>query len=346
MYTNTMADILKYNLKEINDISYSGFYFEMPKDTYDTINYLCSQVGAPKITSKIFTKSIPQNVINVNANANTNANENISYLNKIKRKNNKVSEISSDEWESIRSFQTTKIEQKVGIDADINEIRLYLNKLTDKTFLDTREKIIIKINSICSLSTNIEKDTNKIGLMLYEICSTNKFYSKIFADLFTELVTLYGWLYDIFKENYKNIMELYNDIQYVDSEKDYDGFCEMNKRNERRRSITTFFFNLALNGFIAKDEIVKLLRDILTIIVNMINITDKKNEVDELTEIVGILFNKNMIDDVYDYEMPKMYYVLDQSILNVVSMLAQQKAKNYPSLSNKAIFKYMDLVDI
>ena len=43
---------------------------------------------------------------------------------------------------------TTKIEQKTGIDGEINEIRLYLNKLTDKTFLDIREKIIDKINKI------------------------------------------------------------------------------------------------------------------------------------------------------------------------------------------------------
>ena len=60
-------------------------------------------------------------------------------------------EVSSDDWESIRTFQTTKLEQKTGIEGDINELRLYLNKLTDKTFLDMREKIIDKINFITFL---------------------------------------------------------------------------------------------------------------------------------------------------------------------------------------------------
>jgi hypothetical protein len=337
-----MTTTLKYNIKEITDISNSGFYYEIPEDILETINYLCKQVGSPIIESRVFTKTIPSTSENTN-------DYNSSYgLNKNNRKKrgNKGMELSNDDWESLRTFQTTKIDQNTGIDSDINSLRLCLNKLTDKTFLDLREKIIEKINTLCKNSLGHE-DELKVGLMLYEICSTNKFYSKIFADLFAELALMYSWLNNIFKENYANIMEQYNNIQYIDSEKDYDGFCEMNKTNERRRAITTFYFNLALNGFIKKKSVVNILKEILISIMNIIKINDKKNEVDELTEIVGILFNKEMIeevenesDDLYDY------YVLDQSILDTVSSLAQKRVKDYPSLSNKSIFKYMDLIEM
>ena len=67
----------------------------------------------------------------------------------------------------------------------------------------------------------------------------------------------------------------------------------------------------------------------------MIMLTDKKNEVDELTENVGILFNKDILDETRDKE-----------IFDAVNCLAQKKAKDYPSLSNKAIFKYMDMIDL
>jgi hypothetical protein len=338
-----MAATMKYNLKQITDISNSGFYFEIPEDTFNTINYLCSEVGSSTISSNVFTKSAPSVSLNNNQNDFMLSGGN---KNNKKKRGNKAMEVSSEEWESIRTFQSTKIEQKTGIDGDINEIRLYLNKLTDKTFLDMREKIIDKINSVCALSTDSE-DSIKLGSMLYEMCSTNKFYSKIFADLFAELASMYGWLYKTFNENFSNIMEQYSNIQYIDSEKDYDGFCEMNKKNEKRRAITTFYTNLAINGFIKKEAVVKILRDILTSIMNMINTTDKKNEIDELTEIVGILFNKEMIEEVdEDAVDPEEYYILDQSILDTISGLAQKKAKDYPSLSNKAIFKYMDLVEM
>jgi hypothetical protein len=333
----------KYNLKQITDISNSGFYYEMPEDIFDIINYICVQVGSSTMKSRIFVKN------NQSISANDNSNEfNSSYCptKNRKKRGNKGMEISNDDWESIRTFQTTTIEQNIGIENDINALRLYLNKLTDKTFLDMREKIIEKINTIFINSTDKEDET-KVGTMLYEICSTNKFYSKIFADLFAELALTYGWLNVIFKRNYAEIMNQYNNIQYIDSEKDYDGFCEMNKNNDKRRAITTFYYNLALNGFIVKSGIVNILKDILISIMNMIKMNDKKNEVDELTEIVGILFNKDMIEEVDDESDDlEEYYVIDQSIINTVSSLAQKKVKEFPSLSNKAIFKYMDLIEM
>jgi roadblock/LC7 domain-containing protein len=328
---------LKYNLKQITDISYSGFHFKIPEDTHNIINYLCVQVGSSCINSNVFSKL--ESPVTIAVVKNTNELK--------KKRGNKGMEVSSEKWENTKPFQTTKIEQKTGIDGEINEIRLYLNKLTDKTFLDIREKIIEKINAISFNPENSEK----MGTMLYEFCSTNKFYSRIFADIFAELASMYDWLKHIFDKNYDNIMEQYNNIKYVDSNKDYDGFCEMNKQNEKRRAITAFYVNLAINGFIKKNGVIKILINIITSIMNMINIIDKKNEVDELTEIIGILFNKELLDDSYEDvnskgDEPEEFYVLKNSIIGTISSLAKKKVKDYPSLSNKAIFKYMDLIEM
>ena len=333
---------LNYNLKQITDISYSGFHFKIPEDTHTIINYLCVQVGSSGINSNVFTKLEPS------VQVPSSGNDVIPSSNK-KKRGNKGMEVSSEKWESIKPFQTTKIEQKTGIDGEINEIRLYLNKLTDKTFLDIREKIIEKINSICACSTSFNpENAEKMGTMLYEFCSTNKFYSRIFADIFAELASMYEWLKNIFNKNYDTIMEQYNNIKYVDSNKDYDGFCEMNKQNEKRRAITAFYVNLAINGFIKKKGVIQILTNILTSIMNMINVTDKKNEVDELTEIVGVLFNKELLDEDYNPKSDEQeeFSVLKSSIINTISSLAKKKVKDYPSLSNKAIFKYMDLIEM
>ena len=82
-------------------------------------------------------------------------------------------------------------------------------------------------------------------------------------------------------------------------------------------------------------------------ITSMVRQTDKKNEIDELTENVAIIFNKELIDEVMDdADDEEDYYVGSQSIIETVNSLAKSKAKDYPSLSNKAIFKYMDLVEM
>lgn len=325
-----MTTTLKYNLQQIIDISNSGFHFEIPKDTYNKINYLCAQVGSIGINSNIFIK--------------TQTETNQKEVNKVKkRRGNKGMEVSAEEWESIRTFQTTKIEQKSGIEASMNEVRSYLNKLTNDTFLDIREKLITKIDAICIENTNNE-DIQKLGTMIYDLCSTNKFYSHVFASLFAELSSMYKWLNEIFTLKYATIMEQYNNIYYVDSEKDYDGFCEMNKNNEKRRAITAFYLNLALCGFIKQEDVVMILKNILKMIMSYINDTNKKNEVDELTEIVGVLYNKPMINNVVNGK--KEYEIDEKSIQETLSSLAKKKAKDYPSLSNKSIFKYMDLVEM
>jgi len=332
-----MGTELKYNLKEITDISFSGFTYEISEETATTINYLCSQVGSQGLLSNVFQKS--------DITDNSKSPDSIFKNYNKKRRGNKSMEINSEDWESIRTFQTTKIEQKTGIDNDIDQIRLLLNKLTDRTFLDMREKIIEKINT---LENNLEEDYKKVGNMIYETASTNKFYSKIFSDLFAELVSKYDWLKQIFDEKYNNIMEQYKHIQYFDPDEDYDKFCDMNKINEKRKAVTSFFVNLSLNGLVDKKYIVRILKDLLENVMELIIIHNRKNEVDELTENIAILFNKEILDlvlNLEDYNFSE-FLVNDKSIIEIITLLAKCKAKDYVSLSNKAIFKYMDLIEM
>jgi hypothetical protein len=142
-------------------------------------------------------------------------------------------------------------------------------------------------------------------------------------------------------------MSQYSNIQYVDSEKDYDGFCDMNKNNDKRRSVTTFLVSLANNGFIKKEGVIKILRKLLELVYNMIDVPEKKNEVDELTENIAILFNKDMIDEVAnEIDDSKELYIYGQTIVETINSLAKAKAKDHYSLSNKAIFKFMDLIEM
>ena len=321
---------MKYNLKDINNLSYSGFNYEIPENTLIMINYLCTHVGSIGINSPIFVKK--ENV-EPNSIKNNKGND--------KRKRNKTAEVSNDEWESIRSFQPTKIEQKSGIDGELDQIRFLLNKLTDKTYLEIREKVINQINKILAIEKDNEEDLNnknKLGNIIFDLASTNKFYSKIYADLFCEMLNQYDWLRNIFDEKFNVIMEVYNDIIYIDADKDYDGFCEMNKQNEKRRAITSFIVNLSINNYIKKIDIINILKKLLEMVMDMITENEKKNEVDEITESIAILYGKDRIDAI-----PLKN---GKTILESINSLARSKAKDFPSLSNKAIFKYMDLVDM
>jgi hypothetical protein len=338
-----MTTTLKYNLNQINDIISKGFTFEIPEDTIQNINYLCSEVGSSLVLSNIYQKK-------ESVNSLTNEYSSKSPFNK-KKKGNKSMESNDEEWESLRTFQTTKIEQKDGIAGEIDQIRLLLNKLTDKTFLDIREKIIEKINFIVSSGTFNMEDSEKISDMIYTVSSTNKFYSKIFADLYVELVTTYNWLRPLFDKNMSSLINLFKNIEYCDPNIDYDKFCDNNKQNEKRRAVAMFYINLTKNDFINKKFVIIMTKNLLQIIMDFIENPDKKNEVDELTENVSILYNKELFDEYFDAndnDPEDSEYTLEnnETIMDTITSLANLKAKDYPGLSNKAIFKYMDMIEM
>jgi hypothetical protein len=324
-------EIIKYNLLNIKKIAFNGFDYTIPEDTMNLISSLSIEVGSPSyIKTPIFQKrDLNKEYENLEAN-------------KKKRKGNKGMEISNDEWETLRTFQATKIEQKTGIDGKIDQLRLILNKLSDKTFLDICEKIKKTINEI--VEKDVEKDDlNKIGISIFELASTNKFYSKIYADLYSELINTYDFLRPVFEYNFNIYMDIFKNIECGDADKDYDRFCEINKINEKRKSLASFYLNLMSNGIITNIQIMEITRNLLSQIYDFITQDDKKNEVDELTETVAILYKK----EIYSKDEGNNYQKINGFTINeIVEKIAKSKVKDYKSLTNKSLFKFMDLIDM
>lgn len=322
----------KYSLSQIRAIASSSFKYEIMPDTINLINYLTTQIGFPTtITNNVFEKKPA--VKKAEPVYDT-------YEQPIrKKKGNRAMEVTTEDWESLRSFQTTKIEQKTGIDALIGQIRLNMNKINDKSFLVMREQIMTNIDDVIKLEPDTEILADKVGTIIYEIASANMFYSRIYADLFAEIVTKYEWIRPIFNVNFEKFVDSFNNIVYIDPDKDYDGFCDMNKQIVIRKANSQFFVNLGLNGFIPKSDVISILIQILTIITELVNQPGKNDEVAELTENVAILFNKNILNGTE-------VKIGDLTVLQFIQKLASSKVKDYKSLPSRVIFKYMDLLEM
>ena len=330
-----MAQIMKYNLQEFNDIAFNGFNFELPLDAVNIISELTLQVGSPSyIKTPIFQKR-NQPVTNNQTKEKDNK----------KKKNKNMEVLNDNDWESIRTFQTTKIEQKVGVDAQIDIIRLHINKMSDKNYIDMRNKIIEVIEKIIKENSENNDEINRVSSIIFDIASTNRFYSKNYADLYSDLINNYESMKRVFEDNFNKFISLFNNIEYVEPNEDYDKFCKINKDNEKRKALSSFFVNLMKNGIITRDKIVKIIENLLNQLLNYISENNKKNEVDEITENISILysgdlFNEDNIEEDFDIDIKGM------NISETVNKLANSKVKDYNSLTNKSIFKYMDMIDM
>jgi len=150
---------------------------------------------------------------------------------------------------------------------------------------------------------------------------------------------------EIFQENFNNFMNLFDTIEYVEPNVDYNKFCKINKDNEKRKALGVFFINLSLNGIIPNLTIINITRNLLFQIYSFISQENKKNEVDELTENIALFYKKEFYedddDDSAEYELINGF-----TISEIIKNIAHSKVKDYKSLTNKSIFKFMDMIDM
>ena len=330
------VSIHKYSIDDFNSILFQGFNYKLPDEILNTISELALQVGSPDyVKTPVFQKQ--ENPMKSETTRETGTGG-------FKRnRRGKAQEIVNDEdWNAIRNFQPTKIDEKAGLDADIDAIRANLNKLTDKNYIDIVNKIFEIINRL--ISENITVDNMaRLSATLFDIASTNRYYSKVYADLYSELSSKYPTMKSTFEQNLENFTELFNTIEYVDPKVNYDKFCEINKINEKRKALAAFYLNLMSNGMITQVKIMEITRNLLSQLYDFISQDNKKNEVDELTETVAILYKKELYenDDGDDY-LPIQGF----NISEVIDKIAKSKVKDYKSLTNKSLFKFMDLIDM
>lgn len=336
MQSQTMQKPNIYNLQQFAEITFNGFEFTIPPETMEIITTLSSQVGSPTyIKTPIFHARSPATGTNTGGGNQNGSNP--------RKKTTKSTEVTDEDWESLRTFHATKIEKKEGIDGLFDKIRYQLNKITDKNYVEFRKNITDLLDTLIEEEASAE-DMSKIGNALFDIASNNRFYSKLYADLYAELIHKYSMMEEAFQQNYASFMKLFDKIECGDADKNYDEFCKINKVNECRRAISLFFVNLTANGILSKDQLINTLHILLTQMHTLIQQPGMQNEVNELSEVVSIIYSKELMNHVSSTECATVL-IDGLTITETISKIATSKAKVYPSLSSKAKFKFMDIVD-
>jgi hypothetical protein len=351
-----MFQYKKYNIKDFDIIHSSNFNYIIDDNTKLTIIEIASLLGKKININDLTLPKYKNTSNNISNNTSNNSLRKKKYLN-----NN----IPNNENSSILFKKTEVPSKKNDFDIKLNEIRSNLNKLTDKNYNDISKKIINNIDdfviflnndSLNKIENNLENDIendienkekmNKIGKFIFEIASTNAFYSKIYANLYSELINKYEIMKNVFDKNLKEYYNIFENIEYVDSVKEYDKFCEITKINEKRKALSSFLLNLTINNIISKDHLFNIIIKLMTNILDFINIPNKINEVNEITENIYILFNMEFFIDYHKVKNDLLFFNNTKSFFDTIHILANSKTNMYPSFSTKTKFKFMNILGL
>lgn len=266
-------------------------------------------------------------------------------------------------------FIATKITGKYeGADKIVQEIRICLNKLTDKNYAKQRAEIFEKMHGLAltnvetteesGLTNTTSEDGKKVAMNLFDIVKTNKFFSKIYAQLYLELMNefvVFREILDVFLENF--VSKLHT-IKYVDPEVDYDGYCAYIKSQDERKAMASFTMYLTVdiirsatadsatdftNGIcewttdviVIKEKILKIAVEFIDKIEVLVDCEKCINEVEEIVEIIFLFFT---VGSVADWGQ--------QVCLGKIDLLSKMKVKEHPSLSSRALFKLSDIREL
>ena len=322
----------RYTLLDFISIFENGIDNTIPEETIQIINMLANHVGSPEY---IKTPQFKTNKTNYTGGGNGNGNGG-NGCGGIRRKK-KPLEVHDNDWETIRSFQTTELKKNEGVDNNLHVIRKYLNMITENTYAKLKDNIILEINTVISM--NNDDDLNYLCNEIFKIVSSNILYSDIYAKLYKDLIGQFSIFNDILIKNFSNFEEIFNTIEYYDPESHYDKFCENNKKNEIRRALCSFYVNLMKEEIIDNKIIGNIILNLFKQLDNMISVKNKKNELDELSELIYIMVINSY--EIFNINNNDLYKEIYDNIVRITNM----KSKNTPGITNKCIFKHMDILD-
>lgn len=307
-----MSETVRYTYDQFEEVRFQGFEHTTRKEVIDMISLLAEKVGAPSyVKTPVFEKRVDN------------------------RRKQKTSSISDEEWGVVRNFKASGV-PTVGADSEIESIRTLLNKVSEPTYENIKASMLAQIGILRNNNGSNDK-MDLVADLVFDVASGNKFYSSLYADLYSSLCANFAEFSEHIPRRFEMFVSSFSDIEIVDPDSDYDGFCRSNLENDRRRAKALFFVNLMKRGLLSEFDVLLLVENLQDILLTTID-TGESGKAEEITECLLVITSssKDQLRDTAAFP----------NILSKLQSVADSKPKDRPGLNNKIVFKHMDILDL
>lgn len=289
-----MAKQIKYTLSDFENIKNNNNIQELNITSINIINAISKKVGAPSYRkTPVFRK----------------------------KKNDKFNNPNFTKTEFVVKIDENQINQ--------DKIRELLNKLTNNNYDELSDEIINNLKHFIYTQNDII--LMDFGISIFEISSVNKFWVKLYAKLFNKLISNFPKMHTICVNQYINLLNIFDNIEFGD-ESNYDEFCKINKDNDKRRALVSFYMELYKYEILGNDEINILLDKLF----KLIKETTNKLIFDEIYENIDIIL-KEIGGDLMEEQIGDK---IQKNLIDILDIL------NETNISKKIKFKIFDIIEI
>ena len=238
---------------------------------------------------------------------------------------------SAAKWNAVPTFKATNINTGEGAEKHLNDIRTTLNKISIKNYPEMSTAILEAISKL--IAENDVDILSRAAHFIFDISSANAFFSKLYADLYVELMSMCN----VFTKLLADFVIAYCDQSgfpvYVNPDTDYDLYCKYTKSCDKRKAHAAFISHMANLGAVSiatfGDIVVKLCGRAHIATADASRIAD----VEEIADVIFIFATTSTV---------KFQGEAETELIDI----AEMKVKEHPGLSSRALFKFKDIVSI
>ena len=162
---------------------------------------------------------------------------------------------------------------------------------------------------------------------------------KIVGLAGTLLLGVFNEVLVSFLSNYSNSIK---DIVHVNPDEDYEGYCQYNKKNDMRKATAVFIVYLMKEGILPVLKVLSLIVSFQEISIQYVDEENRTNEIEEIAEILYLFLEKG----ITTFLNCKAEWIWKFMITKHINTFAKYKKNDKKSITSRAIFKYMDIVQL
>jgi hypothetical protein len=353
------------NNKNNNNNNNNNNYIKRKPDFNNTNNrYTHNFRGAKNAITASVNENNSKSLENISLE-NKSVNENDSKsLENINFENISVNENDSKSLENINydnkkplistyiSNRMKDINNKSNHDLAIINIRKILNKITNQTYNKLKTEFTCYYSSLLcndkyessADDLNLSADDlnlSAINLFIFEnLVYNNKLFSELYCDLYYSLSILNKDFIDILNNNLHHFVCIHKNILLPENAT-FDAINISNKHNDKYECFCYFYINCFKINMININIIYETLNNLQNELLIHIKLENFKNYCEIITDYIFLLISNiyKLIDQEKDH-IPNFNKIYEN-----IKNISKLNNKSFASVSNKTIFKHMNIVD-
>lgn len=314
-----------YTLDIINDLK-NEKNFELDLNVVNFLNTTLNDIKKQSSKKNEYCSFVDKNKSKFNKYKNNEKkifdNKNITnnYSNKTLNNNEKQNDIiTKNRINRIKVLNNTN-----SIDAINNNIRKILNKLSSSNYEKLKNEFLCYYNTIIN-----ENEINSINEFIFStLTQNNQIFSELYSSLFLNLINKNSDFSILLNNNIYKFINFINNVNYDTMN---------NKNNDELKCFLLFYINCIKKNVISYYVIFDLLNNVYNELFNYFEIENKKIYCEIINEFIFFIINNS-----YDIIKNKDEYII---IYKNIEKIKVMKNNTCVSISNKIIFKNMDLYD-